>query len=111
MAQAPFADMEIPEINIQELETRIAEGAKVLDVREMDEYETTRIQNVIHIPIEELPARYEELAKETNYCVVCAKGGRSAKAVEFLVGNGYKATNVAGGTDAWVEAGKPYDAG
>jgi rhodanese-related sulfurtransferase len=39
--------------------------------------------------------------------VICAKGGRSARAVEFLRGQGVDAVNVSGGMGAWVEAGKP----
>lgn len=102
---------EIPAIDITELEEQMSYGVEVLDVRNFGEYETARIPDVIHIPFEELEARHSELDMEASYCVVCAKGGRSAKAVEFLVANGYNAINVEGGTDAWLELGKPHQSG
>jgi rhodanese-related sulfurtransferase len=39
--------------------------------------------------------------------VICKSGGRSAAAVQALKGAGYDATNVAGGTMAWIDAGRP----
>jgi rhodanese-related sulfurtransferase len=43
--------------------------------------------------------------------VICKSGGRSAAAVKFLTGAGYDATNVAGGTLAWIEGGQPVAEG
>jgi len=39
--------------------------------------------------------------------VICAVGGRSRKAAELLISKGVDATNVAGGTKGWIDAG--YD--
>ncbi len=103
--------MSLPEIEISELLERMAGGVEVLDVRKVEEYSVARIPGVIHIPLAEIPLRYTELNSSEEICVVCGKGGRSAKAVEFLLSKGYKAVNVSGGTEAWIEAGNPYDAG
>jgi rhodanese-related sulfurtransferase len=43
--------------------------------------------------------------------VICARGGRSAKAVEHLRQQGIDAVNVAGGTLGWIDAGLPTDHG
>ena len=39
--------------------------------------------------------------------LVCATGGRSHRAAQWLIAQGFDATNLAGGTKAWIEAGKP----
>lgn len=43
--------------------------------------------------------------------VICALGGRSRTAAEFLRHNGIDAVNVAGGTNAWVAADFPVESG
>ena len=43
--------------------------------------------------------------KDSVY-VICAIGGRSARAAEFLRGQGIDAINVAGGTNGWVDSGR-----
>jgi rhodanese-related sulfurtransferase len=37
--------------------------------------------------------------------LVCASGGRSARAAQMLSEQGVRAVNVLGGTNAWVAAG------
>jgi len=57
----------------------------VLDVRE--EWETPKIENkkIIHIPLDELDDRYQEIPKDQTIYVVCQKGGRSQSAIDFLI--------------------------
>ncbi len=43
--------------------------------------------------------------------MICARGGRSAKAAEHYRSLGIDAVNVAGGTLAWIDAGLPTDSG
>jgi rhodanese-related sulfurtransferase len=43
--------------------------------------------------------------------VICAVGNRSARAAEALRRAGYDAINVAGGTNKWVEEGRPFESG
>ena len=43
--------------------------------------------------------------------VICAAGGRSGRAVEFLVAQGIEAVNIAGGTNAWIQTGNPVVTG
>lgn len=43
--------------------------------------------------------------------MICHLGGRSMKAAEFLTANGVTAVNVAGGTQAWIESGRPVESG
>ena len=43
--------------------------------------------------------------KNSELLFLCRSGGRSLKVAEFLRAQGIDATNVAGGTLAWIEAG------
>ena len=105
---------DIPEIDIDELERRRAAGAAVFDVREPDEYEEVRIPGAVLVPLASVPDAVEEFraaSQRTAVCVVCAVGGRSGQAVGFLRDRGVDAVNVAGGTKAWHQSGRPVDTG
>lgn len=107
-------DADIPEIDIDELEHRRAAGAAVFDVREPDEHEEVRIPGVVLVPLATVPEAVEEFraaSAEQPVCVVCAVGGRSGQAVGFLRSHGVDAVNVAGGTNAWHESGRPVETG
>src|SRR5579859_5960931 len=82
-------------------------AATLLDVREDYEWEAGHAEGALHIPMDELPHRLGELDPDEDLLVVCRTGGRSARVTAWLVHHGYSATNVAGGMDAWLEAGKP----
>ena len=101
----------VPEIDVAELAGRHAAGAFVLDVRQPDEYEAGHVPGAVLIPLDQLPARQGELPTDQELLVICKGGGRSAAAVEALTAAGYQATNIAGGTMAWIEAGNPVAEG
>lgn len=103
--------MDIPEIDVTELERHLAGGAPVYDVREPDEYLSGHIPGAVLVPLATVPDEVDAFAADATVYVVCAKGGRSAKAVGFLRQRGVDAVNVAGGTSAWIDAGKPAVAG
>jgi rhodanese-related sulfurtransferase len=96
----------IPEISVTEARDRLA-GAnppRLIDVREIDEYEIARIAGAELLPLSQWPTIATE--KLTNpgqpLLIHCHHGGRSGNATEFLLRNGYTdVTNVAGGIDAW----------
>ena len=102
---------DVPEIDVHELAARRAEGAPLIDVREDDEFTAARVPGAQHIPLGEVVERIDEVPTDggTVY-VICARGGRSAKAVEHFRAQGIDAVNVAGGTLAWIDAGLPIDA-
>ncbi|MDZ7676488.1 MAG: rhodanese-like domain-containing protein [Acidimicrobiales bacterium] len=103
--------MEIPVIDVDTLASRLDAGVPVFDVRQPDEYEQARAPGVRLVPLDQVPDRLDEFPTEGEVYVICRSGGRSAKAVEFLRGNGVDAVNVAGGTLAWIESGKPVETG
>lgn len=103
--------MDLPEIDVDELERHLAGGAPLFDVREDDEYATAHIADATLIPLGTVPEHVDRFPTDRTTYVICAKGGRSARAVEFLRERGVDAVNVAGGMGAWIDAGKPSRSG
>ncbi len=99
--------MAVDEIDVEELERLHAGGAPVIDVRQPDEYEEGHVPGAVLIPLAEVPDRVAEIPADGTALIICRSGGRSLKAAEFLAGQGIVTTNVAGGTLAWIDAGKP----
>jgi len=98
--------MDLPEIDIDELSRQLDQGAALFDVREDDEWEAVHIDGATLIPLGSVVESVGRFPNDRTFYVICAKGGRSARAVEFLRSQGVEAVNVAGGMAAWVEAGK-----
>lgn len=94
---------------VSELKKRLeaAEGLMLLDVRQLEEFAYCNLAHeaeTIHIPLHELPGRYQELAKDKQLVVYCHHGIRSAQAIGFLQQQGYeKLENLKGGIHAWSE--------
>lgn len=103
--------MDVPEITVDELQAVLAEGATVVDVREAEEYRVARVPGAVLIPLGEVADRLGEIPTDSRVYMICAKGGRSMAAAEFLRAAGTDAVNVSGGTDAWIEAGNTVQSG
>ncbi|CAB4323009.1 MAG: rhodanese-like domain-containing protein [Actinobacteria bacterium] len=101
---------QVPEIDVEEL-AALLETAHLIDVREPDEYAEARVRGAILIPLATIPDSLDDIPKDRTVHVICAAGGRSARAVEFLRSNGIDAVNIAGGTMAWVNSGADYASG
>lgn len=85
-------------------------GSVLIDVREPWENEQERIPGAVLIPLGEVPARVGDIPDDKDVYVHCRGGGRSRRAVAFLRENGRpRAYNVAGGIEAWREAGLPVN--
>ena len=93
------------EVDLEAFEKAHAAGAKVLDVRQPDEYQTAHVPGAVLIPLGDLEARQHEVPKADPLYVICASGGRSLAATKALVDAGHKAVSVAGGTNGWIERG------
>ncbi|PKM94146.1 MAG: pyridine nucleotide-disulfide oxidoreductase [Firmicutes bacterium HGW-Firmicutes-1] len=69
----------------------------ILDIRENIEYELGAIENAIHIPINDLRERLNELPKDKLIVVYCAVGLRGYIAARILSENGFTVKNLLGG--------------
>ena len=99
------------EVDLETFATAHAGGATVLDVRNPDEYETAHVRGAVLIPLGELVERQDDIPEADPVYVICAVGGRSLTAAKALVGAGYNALSVAGGTNGWIERGGEVVAG
>ncbi|GAA3053515.1 rhodanese-like domain-containing protein [Pseudonocardia yunnanensis] len=80
--------------------------AALLDVRENDEWAAGHAPGARHLPMSELTARINELPDDDPLYVVCRSGGRSARVVAYLAGQGYPVVNVDGGMQSWAAQGR-----
>ena len=97
----------VREIDVNGLAAALAAGAPVIDVRNGDEYVEGHVPGAELIPLGTLQARVHEIPRTGPVYLICAAGGRSAAAAEFLTAAGVDAVSVAGGTSAWVKGGHP----
>ena len=85
--------------NIQwyQLEDELAKGKKFLDVRTSGEFQSGRLKvDTIHIPLNELRERLDELDKNQAYIVSCHSGLRSYIAERILKQAGFTVQNLDG---------------
>jgi adenylyltransferase/sulfurtransferase len=100
----------VPDITPQELKARLDAGRPpvLLDVREEWETRLCRLPDAVHIPIEEIEFRVEELNPDDEIVVYCHQGVRSAAVARWLEGLGFRRVrNLAGGLDAWARTVDP----
>jgi rhodanese-related sulfurtransferase len=83
----------------------------LLDVREPWEFQTCHIEGALHIPMGQIPTRYQQLDPSKEIVVICHHGMRSLQVAQFLEKAGFKnIVNLTGGVDAWareVDANMP----
>jgi rhodanese-related sulfurtransferase len=103
--------MTVPEITIDEFAVLHAQGVRVFDVREPDEYTEAHVPGAVLIPLATVPDEVDRFPTDGPVYVICAAGGRSRKASEFLRANGVDAINIAGGTRGWLAADMPVAVG
>ena len=109
---------DVPEIGIREVHAALASPTppRLIDVREPDEWEHSRIPGAELLPLSQWPQLAIEKLTDKNQelLIHCHHGGRSARATAWLLGQGFtNVKNVAGGIDAWsteIDASVPrYD--
>jgi rhodanese-related sulfurtransferase len=91
-------------LSAQRLRERLdaGEALTVLDVREPEEIAIARFGGALEIPMQDIPARVDELDPSAEIVVVCHHGVRSAHVAMFLVDQGFsRVVNLTGGIDAW----------
>ncbi|HXO44678.1 MAG TPA: molybdopterin-synthase adenylyltransferase MoeB [Candidatus Cybelea sp.] len=107
--EGPTTVTNVPEITPKELKARLDRGDDiyVLDVREPNEYQICNINGHL-IPLGELSRRVHELDSSREIVAHCKSGKRSAEAVEFLRGAGFrKISSLKGGILAWSDQVDP----
>ncbi len=96
----------VPEITVTELAARLKAGlggARLIDVREPNEWDIVRIPGATLMPKATVPDHLDELAQASELFIQCRSGVRSADIVRFLRTVGFtNVKNVKGGVLAWA---------
>ena len=96
----------IKEIDVHALKDKllIKEDFILVDVRTDNEYYLSSIQGAMHISINDIPYRINDLDRDKEIVVQCKSGKRSAKACTFLLKNDFtNVKNLQGGILAWAK--------
>lgn len=106
------ARQRIREVALADAEPAIASADLLLDVREADEYAAGHLPGAQAIPrgmLEFALSNKPEFANpDLKIVLYCKTSGRAALAACALLDMGYQhVQSIAGGYDAWREAGKP----
>ncbi|MEN8040633.1 MAG: rhodanese-like domain-containing protein [Actinomycetota bacterium] len=86
------------------------DGYVILDVRTEREFAAGHPPGSVHMVLETIPQRLDEL-KEKKVLAFCRSGNRSGAAARFLTQQDIEAHNVTGGILAWNHAGLPLTKG
>lgn len=78
-----------------------------IDVRSASEYATGHIPAATNIPLEQIDLRVDDLAQDEPIVLICKSGTRARVAAARLGPCGKDLVVLAGGTDAWIDAGYP----
>jgi phage shock protein E len=76
---------------------KIKSGAKIVDVRTVEEYRDGAYPGSVNIPLAELNQRLTEIPKDKPVVLYCQSGARSASAARLLKKAGYSDVTNAGG--------------
>jgi rhodanese-related sulfurtransferase len=96
--------MAIKQLSAPQLKIKIdnQELLLLLDVREPNEFHYAHIADSVLIPLNQIPARLNELDKQQAIVVICHHGMRSQQAALYLEHAGFSdIANLQGGIDAW----------
>lgn len=78
----------------REVQSFLDNNAVILDVRSQREWDSGHIENAVHIPLNELNTRVQEVKALNKPIITCCESGvRSSKAAKFLNLNNISATN------------------
>ncbi|HKF46369.1 MAG TPA: rhodanese-like domain-containing protein [Terracidiphilus sp.] len=94
-------DYEIAPVEAAELVRE--KKARLIDVRELWEFEAAHIDGSVLMPMGDVPARaHQELDPDERLVVLCHHGQRSLNVTAWLRNQGFEqAQSMRGGIDAW----------
>ena len=100
------------QIDVLDLALWLADTARpaplLLDVREPWEVQTAALNGSLNIPMQQIPARADEIDGTREIVAVCHHGGRSMQVADFLERQGMtRVYNLTGGIDAWSQQVDP----
>lgn len=98
------------QISVSEAYSKYQSGTFVLDVRTQEEWDEFHAPNTTLIPLDQLPARLNELPRDREIVVVCRSGNRSQEGRDILLQAGFEqVTSMTGGLNEWRASGYPVE--
>ena len=99
----------ISSISTQELVTRLDGDANLymIDVRDPDEVSDWQIPGVHNLPLAELERSLDQVPRDRDLVMICAKGARALQGAQVLARHGVASAVLDGGMAAWAAT---YDA-
>ena len=104
--------IDAPRVSVDDLKQRLhaGEDVVVLDMRRASYHSSdVKIPGAIRTELEDLSAQQEQLSRQSSvvsYCT-CSNEATSARGAKLLTEQGFDAAALAGGFEAWEEAGYP----
>lgn len=77
------------------------DDVQVIDVRESYEWAMGHIPVASLVSLQTIPNNLDKIDKNKKTVVVCASGGRSVSASNYLAAQGYDVYNMVGGMMGW----------
>ena len=103
-----FHQPSVAEITPEQAMSKQQEGALIVDVRELYEWNEGHIPGAVHIPLASLSGRLGELDASRETITVCHSGSRSRSAAQSLQKAGFaQVNNLAGGMISWTRQRLP----
>ena len=95
-------------ITVEELSTLIESdnSLQLIDVRSPGEYASGHLPRALNIPLEQADSRIDDLG-DGPVAILCQSGTRAGMACDMLKEHHQNLLVVEGGTQAWIQAGKP----
>ena len=89
----------------------IDDGALLVDIRELKEWQTIRIPGAEFKPLSDMQQWFQDLPRDRDIILQCRSGNRSAQATQALIEQaGFdRVFNLTGGLIAWHSANLPVD--
>lgn len=102
-------------VSLEEANNMLNEGeAVVIDVRDPNEWASGHVAGAIHIPVDDVLGRVDELPEDKNLLFICAMGVRSGLACEMAAAMNISSDrlyNIEDGTGAWIDNNYPIERG
>jgi rhodanese-related sulfurtransferase len=96
------------DLNPQQVADMLERGeVQLIDVREQYEWDAGRIDGARHVELERLASQAGTIPRDRPVVFQCRLGARSAMATAAFRASGFEAFNLAGGIQAWADAGLP----
>jgi hydroxyacylglutathione hydrolase len=102
----------LPEVQPDELQTMLAGGAELVDVRNSSEFTAGHLPGALNLPLGRLAERLDELPRGRTLVIHCQSGARAGVAAGLLAAHGFDdVRHLAGDYAGWIKAGRPIEKG